>query len=126
MNTLLTIGTTIVVFALIAYSIAIIGVLRKKTVRRITLIFITMGVILDLTATSFMILGSSKGMFTLHGFIGYSSLLGMTIDAALIWRTSIKTSLNQPISRALHFYSLCAWLWWIAAFLTGGLLVVLR
>ena len=126
MNTLLTIGTTVVVFALIAYSIAIIGVLHKKTVRRITLIFITLGVILDLTATSFMILGSSKGMFTLHGFIGYSSLLGMTIDAALIWRSSIKTSLNQPVSRALHIYSLCAWLWWIAAFLTGGLLVLLR
>lgn len=126
MNTLLTIGTTVVVFALLAYSAAIIDLLRKKTIRKFTLIFITLGVILDLIATSFMILGSSKGMFTLHGFIGYSSLLGMTIDAALIWRSFIKNGINQPANKSLHTYSLCAWLWWIAAFVTGGLLVLIR
>jgi len=85
MNPLVRIGTTIVIFALASYSIAIITEQRKKILRQRILVFLTLGVALDITATIFMILGSSKGGFTLHGILGYSALIGMFIDAVLIW-----------------------------------------
>jgi hypothetical protein len=125
MNPLLQTGTTIVIFALISYSIAIITEQRKKILRRRILVFLTLGVALDITATIFMILGSSKGGFTLHGIIGYSSLLGMFIDAVLIWQLKIKKGAYSPVPDKIHIYSRYAYIWWIIAFVTGGLLVAL-
>lgn len=126
MNPLIQAGTSIVIFALISYSIAIITEQRQKIVSKKVLLFLTLGVTLDIIATTFMILGSSKGGFTLHGFIGYSSLLGMSIDAILIWRLKIKNGFNSPVPKTIHLYSRYAWIWWVLAFITGGLLVAFR
>jgi len=73
-----------------------------------------------------MILGSTKGAFTLHGFIGYSSLIAMFIDAVLIWKQKSQNGLNANVPKALHIYSRYAYIWWVIAFITGGLLVALR
>ena len=126
MNNYVQTGTIIVVFALISYSIAIITEQRKKQILRSVLLFLTLGVILDITATTFMIIGSSKGPLTLHGILGYSSLTGMTIDAVLIWRQKIKSGMGALVPKGLHLYSGLAYLWWVLAFITGGLLVALR
>jgi hypothetical protein len=126
MNPLLRLGTTIVIFALASYSIAIITEQRKKILRRRILVFLTLGVALDITATTLMILGSTKGGFTLHGIIGYSSLAGMFIDTVLIWRLKIKKGTYSVVPNNIHIYSRYAYIWWIVAFITGGLLVALR
>jgi hypothetical protein len=126
MNGLLQTGTSIVVLALLSYTIAIFTEQRKKILRRRILVFLTLGVALDITATIFMILGSSKGVFTLHAFLGYSSLAGMFMDAVLIWRLKIKNGSYCPIPNNIHIYSRYAYLWWVLAFITGGLMVVLR
>jgi hypothetical protein len=126
MNPLLRAGTTIVIFALASYSFAVFTIHRKKILRRRILVFLTTGVALDITATIFMILGSSKGGFTLHGIIGYSSLLGMFTDAVLIWRQKLKKGSYSPLPHGLQIYSKYAYLWWVIAFITGGVLVVLK
>jgi hypothetical protein len=126
MNSLVRIGTTIVIFALASYSIAIITEQRKKILRQRILVFLTLGVALDITATIFMILGSSKGGFTLHGILGYSALIGMFIDAVLIWQLKMKKGSYSPIPDNIHIYSRYAYIWWVIAFITGGLLVALR
>jgi len=86
MNTYLQIGSSVVFFALIAYSIGIITEQRTRHIGQRVITFLTLGVLLDITATIFMIIGSDKGGFTLHGFIGYSSLLGMMMDAIFMWK----------------------------------------
>lgn len=126
MNPLLQTGTIIVVFALASYSIAIFTEQRKKILRRRILVFLTLGVALDITATVFMILGSSKGIFTIHGIIGYSSLAGMFADAVLIWRLKMRNGSYCPVPDKIHIYSRYAYIWWVIAFITGGLLVALR
>jgi hypothetical protein len=126
MNPLIQAGTLIVVFALASYSIAIFTEQRKKILRRRILVFLTLGVALDITATILMVLGSSKGGFTLHGILGYSALAGMFIDAVLIWRLKIKEGSYCPVPDKIHIYSLYAYIWWVIAFITGGLLVALR
>ena len=126
MNLFIRLGTSIVIFALVSYSVAIITEQRKKAVTKIVLTFLTLGVLLDITATTFMILGSSEGGFTLHGIIGYSSLTGMFVDAVLIWKLWLSNGINANVPKTIHKYSRYAYTWWIIAFITGGILVALR
>ena len=123
MNISILVGTITVTAALLAYSIAVLTEQFKKKVNKTVLIFLTLGIVLDITATSFMIYGSSNSAFTLHGMLGYSALLAMLIDAYLIWKNYLKVGEN--IKNSIHVYSLVAYLWWIVAFVTGGLLVAL-
>ena len=125
MNPLVRIGTTIVFIALASYSLAIFTEQRKKILRRRILVFLTLGVALDITATIFMIPGSPKGGFTLHGILGYSALIGMFIDAVLIWQLKMKKGSYSPIPDNIHIYSRYAYIWWVIAFITGRVMVAL-
>ncbi len=120
------IGSMVVTLALVLYSIGFIKEQRHKLVTSGVLLFFTIGVIFDISATILMILGSTKGMLTFHGFIGYSSLLGMSTDTFLLWRYNLKHGTEMKVSKSLHIYSRIAYTWWVAAFITGGLLVALR
>jgi hypothetical protein len=124
MNKLVMVGSSIVFFALLFYSIGIFTEQKHKKVLPRVLLFLALGIIFDITATGFMIAGSSKGLFTLHGIIGYSSLLGMLIDNILIWRLRIKNGIGTVVSDVIHKYSRYAYIWWVVAFITGGLLVM--
>jgi len=126
MNLLLKTGTRVVVLALISYSIAILNEQRKHSISPSVLIFLSIGIFFDLSATIFMILGSPNSPFTLHGFLGYSALAAMLVDTFLIWKTRLSSGKNATVSRHLHLYSRFAYLWWVVAFITGGLLVFLK
>jgi len=126
MNHYSMIGAGIVIFALLSYSLSIITEQRKKLVTPFVLRFLTIGIILDITATTFMIIGSSKSAFTLHGILGYSSLAAMFIDTILIWRFHMSTKPGTVVPTRLHIYSRYAYSWWVIAFMTGLMLVVLR
>ena len=126
MNPTLTAGTRIVVLALIFYSIGILTEQRKHRVTNLVLIALTIGIATDITATAFMILGSPNSPFTLHGFLGYSALAAMLIDTISIWRFRLKNGGNTSVSKKLHLYSRYAYIWWVVAFVSGSLLVILK
>jgi hypothetical protein len=126
MNIFLMIGTQVVLFALISYAIGVLTEQRKKVVSNKVLVFISLGVLLDITATAFMIAGSSKGLITVHGLIGYSALLCMLIDCILLWRFRKKQDVGTQVPKGLHLYSRYAFVWCVVAFITGGLLAMLR
>jgi hypothetical protein len=123
MKPILIAGTSIVNLALISYSIFIFQEIKHRKVTSKLLAFLTIGVILDFTATICMIIGSSKGPFTLHGILGYSSLTAMAIDTILVWNFRNKSGMGSVLSNALHKYSLLAYSWWILAYITGAMLV---
>ena len=125
MKTVSMIGSFVVTMALIFYSIGFTKERRGKRVTNEVLLFYTIGVSLDITATILMIIGSSKGMVTIHGLIGYSSLLGMLTDTFLLWRYNLKQGPGKDVSNPLHLYSRVAYTWWIIAYVTGGLLVAI-
>jgi hypothetical protein len=126
MKPVLVAGTTIVNLALISYSIGIITEQRKHLVNRRVLGFVTAGLAFDITATVLMIIGSENPAFTLHGILGYSSLTGMLIDAILLWRLRMKSGLNAKVPGGLHWYTRIAYGWWLAAYITGALIVFLK
>jgi hypothetical protein len=115
----------VVTLALVFYSLGYINERKKQLITSRVLLFYTIGVLLDITATIFMILGSSKGLLTLHGFIGYSSLLGMITDTSLLWRHNLTEGSRKNVSRRLQLFSGITYTWWILAYITGGLLVAI-
>lgn len=126
MKPILIIGTTVVNLALIAYSIAVFKQRKHKALTSSAMTFLTIGVILDLTATICMVIGSSKGGLTLHGFIGYSSLLGMLIDTFFSYKHVAKNGLGASTSQKFNRNTTLAYLYWVAAYITGAAIVAMR
>ena len=126
MKPILMIGTSIVNIALIAYSIFLYHERKYRSVTPKLLAFLTIGVFFDLTATICMIIGSTKSPFTVHGILGYSAFAAMFIDTILMWQKKTTNGINSNIPKALHVYSLMACIWWILAYITGALIVMLR
>ena len=119
------VGSAIVFLALTFYSIGVLTEQKYKKVLPRVLFFLTLGIIFDIVATACMIAGSSKGLFTLHGIIGYSALIAMLIDNILIWRLRQKKGIDAEVPDRIHLYSRYAYIWWVVAFITGGLLVAI-
>ena len=119
------VGSIIVFLALTFYSIGVLTEQKYKKVLPRVLFFLTLGIIFDIVATACMIAGSSKGLFTLHGIIGYSALIAMLIDNILIWRIRQKSGIGAEVPDRIHLYSRYAYIWWVIAFITGGLLVAI-
>jgi hypothetical protein len=120
-------GTIIVNFALLSYTIAIIAEQRKHRITNLVLTFLTTGVLLDITATICMIIGSSHSTtITLHGLLGYSALLTMLLDCLLLWRHRQTQGIESQVAHTLHLYSRYAYIWWIIAYITGAILATLR
>jgi hypothetical protein len=122
MSPLLVAGTVIVHLALAAYTIGIFNEQRSHVVSPTVLRFLTAGVVFDVTATAFMIAGSSRG-FTLHALLGFSSLAAMLLETGLAWRHRLQQG-DRAVPRWLHLYSRFAYLWWVAAYFTGAALVM--
>jgi len=120
------IAATVVTLALISYSIGILTEQKKRKVINLVLTFLTLGVILDVSATAMMIIVSENSPFSLHGILGYSSLTAMLIDAVLLWRFRKKNGPDVKVTRPVHLYSRIAYIWWIAAYMTGTLMVMLK
>jgi uncharacterized repeat protein (TIGR03987 family) len=126
MKPVLIAGTIIVNLALISYTFFIFAERKTRSAGRRVISFLTLGVILDITATICMITGSSNSPFTLHGILGYSALTGMLIDTFLLWKARLNIGQGSPLSKRLHNYSLIAYCWWIAAYITGAVMVMIK
>jgi hydrogenase-4 membrane subunit HyfE len=123
LNPTLNRAVIVVTFALIFYSIAVIAEQRKKFISNRVLTFLTGGVLLDISSTTLMIIGSRKIPITVHGFIGYSALIAMLIDTILVWRFwSNNGGIHVP--RSLNMYTRLAYCWWIIAYIAGAIIAM--
>jgi hypothetical protein len=125
MNLILSIGVSIVNIALIAYTLFFIRLIRKRQTDKMLLAFLITGVILDLSSTICMIIGSSNGPLTLHGIIGYVALLGMCIDTFIIARFVRKSGQGVTLTTNIFRVSVVFYIYWIIAYITGAILVML-
>ena len=124
MKPILMIGSLFVTLALIAYSIGVITEQRKKIITWRTLIFLAIGLVLDISGTICMLIGSTNSPFTYHGFIGYSALLAMFMDTLLMWRLKSRSGIQAHVPSTIHKYSRTAYAWWIFAYVSGFLMAM--
>ena len=123
MNPTLITGMIIVTGALIAYSVFFWMEQHSKLLKPAILAMLTLGISLDITATTFMIIGSRNLSLTVHGVLGYTALSGMLLDTILTWRHWRSEKKTSPLSRGLLRYTRLAYGWWVLAYIAGGLLV---
>ena len=124
MNILSLFGAFLITLALLSYGIASIAIQRFKIVTTGMLIFLSLGVILDLIAITFMISGSTKGIFTLHGILGYSATLTMVTDLFLILKSYFKNGFDSVIDNSVLLFSKIAYAWYLFVYITGSLLII--
>ena len=121
MNSIIIQAVVVVTLALICYSIGVINEQRKSAISPIVLFFLTAGVLLDISSTALMLVGSTNIPLTIHGCIGYTALIVMLIDAFLIWKHWIQNG-RATISRGLHLYTRIAYSWWVIAYIFGAVM----
>lgn len=124
MNPLSLIGAFVITLALLSYGIASIAVQHFKHISSGVLVFLSIGVLLDFAAIIFMISGSTKGVFSFHGVLGYTATLTMVIDLALIWRCYFRSGLDSVIGNSVLLYSKIAYAWYLFVYITGSLLII--
>jgi hypothetical protein len=107
-------------------TIAVFSEFKKRHITKKILSFLTIGLVLDITATICMIVGSTNSPFTLHGSLGYSALTLMLIDTILIWRLFRNYGYNFEVPKTLHRYTMISYSWWVIAYITGSLMVMLK
>ena len=123
MSPILRLGVSVVVLALACYTLGVVAVQRSGHVSARAARLLLAGVVFDVTATAFMIVGSGR-LLTLHGVIGYSALAAMLADTWFAFRHR-RQHADAPTPRWLHLYTRAAYGWWVVAFVTGGLLVAM-
>ena len=126
MNPISLAGAFVITFSLLSYGIGSISLQRFKVVSTGVLVYLTIGIVIDLIAATLMIIGSRHTTLSLHGFLGLSAILVMFIDVVLLWRFFSKNGSEAVVSKSLLTYSKLAYLWWIVAYLTGSVLIIWR
>jgi len=124
MNPLSVAGAFVITISLLSYGVGNITLQRFKMVTPGVLWFLSLGVVLDIIASIFMIIGSRYNMFTLHSLLGYSAMLAMIVEVSLIWRVYFLKRNNAVLNKKLLTLARLTYGWWIAAYITGSLLVI--
>ena len=119
-------GVILIHVALVLYSIFFYKERKYKRATYGLLIFITLAVSFDISATTCMMIGTAKEYFTLHGTLGYTALAIMIIDAILIWKHKIKHGSEVQFSTNLNRYTLYGYILWLIAFATGEYLAIIN
>ena len=123
MSPLILFAVVVVNLALISYGVGIVAEQRSHQVTARALFWLRLGVVLDIVATTAMVLGSSSGPFTLHGLLGFSALGVMVAERGMAWRHRSRHG-DGRVPGWLHLYSRLAYGWWVVAYVTGAWLVM--
>ena len=123
LNSTLIKAIVVVTFALLFYSIGVIAEQKRHRISKWILVFLTLGIMCDISSTILMIIGSHHIPLTIHGVIGYTALAAMLVDTVLIWN-SWKRNKNAQVSKWLNLYTRFAYGWWVIAYIAGAIISI--
>ncbi len=118
MSPVLLTGVITITLALVAYTLGIAGLLRRRAISGRILTFLTVGLVLDVVATACMTLLAGGFELTLHGVVGYLALGLMLVQVACAWR-HYRRFAGDPVPEWLLRYTRTAYVLWFLAFVTG-------
>lgn len=124
MDILSIIGSFVIIFSLLSYGIGSISVIRFKQLTRAVLFFLTLGLILDVVAFSFMIAGSENSPFSRHGIIGYIAFLAMFVNVVILWKEYRVNGLDSIIPKNVVRYTKIAYLLWLIIYFAGSAMIL--
>ena len=126
MNTILQYAVIIVNIALISYTVAFVIMSREKKITKLFLSMLTAGIFFDTSSVLLMVAGSPNNPLTPHGIIGYSALIIMITEGVYFYRFTVKNGMGATLnSKKRHFFT-SVYIYWILAYLTGTVIVILK
>jgi hypothetical protein len=125
MNPILIVGIASITSSLLSYGVGVGSELRRRLVTRGVLLWLTIGVALDLLATVCMISVAKGTIFTPHCFLGFGATAAMIIATGLAWRQRQGTA-QAPVPGWLIGYTAVAYAAWVTAFVSGILMAASR
>lgn len=117
-------GAFIITMSLLMYGIGSIFIQRFGLITKTSIVFLVFGLVFDITATIFMIIGSGNTPFSLHGFIGYSAFLMMLGYVIYVIRLYVKNKGEVIINKKIELFTKIAFGFWLIAYFTGSLIVI--
>ncbi len=110
-------GIAGIFLALVAYTVGVAGIERRRRITGRILAWLSAGLALDIVATACM-LKVAGGEITNHGVIGFIALGLMLLLVVLAWRHRR----DDPVTGWLLQYTRAAYVLWVLAFVMGVLL----
>ncbi|WP_321373072.1 hypothetical protein [uncultured Draconibacterium sp.] len=126
MNPLAIIGAFIISLSFLAYGIGSISLVRFKSIGRIVVVSLTMGVLFDLTAITLMSIGAGGTPYTLHGLVGAVAFLVMLVDTIWVWVVIVRRGRDSKAQKEHILYTKIAYLFWVIAYFAGSIIVIWR
>jgi len=125
MNLVTLIGAIIITFSLLTFGLGSITLQRFKLIGRSVLVFLSIGLVLDIVGISLMLKATPDPPFSLHAILHYFAAFIMVIYVSWVWKVYIKGGLNTRIKEDLHWFAKFAYGVWVIAYFVGSLLVIL-
>jgi hypothetical protein len=73
-----------------------------------------------------MIIGAKGTPFSLHGILGYSAIFVMAVEVYLVWNLYVKKGIDSMAGKKTMWYSKYAYGWWVIAYISGSMIILLR
>lgn len=124
MNLLAIIGAFIITLSLLAYGIGSISLVRFRIIGSLVVVFLSLGVILDLTAISLMVIGAKSSIITAHSIIGYLAFLSMFVLTTWVWKIFLTKGKDFKAGKKMVLYTKVAYFFWVLAYLLGSILII--
>ncbi len=126
MNSLTVAGAIIISLSLLLYGIGFITIHQYKSVSLGVLTFLTLGILLNITAHVLMIIGSKGSLITAHSMLGFSSFLVMLIYVVFTWQKFFIKKAGAVLHKKFLTLSKLAYGLWVIAYIAGSLLAILK
>ena len=116
-------GAFVITLALLSYGIGSISLQRFKMISPGVLIFLTVGLALDVTANVLIYCGY-RLPFTVKSILAYSAFIIMLINVIWIWRVYLMKNINAVAGKQLLLFSKIAFGWWLVVYVAVSLVTI--
>lgn len=118
------IGAFIMTLSFLAYGIGSVTLERFRIVGIVVLVFLSLGVLFDISTITLMILAANDTLTTWYGAVGVLAFLVMLVNTAWAWDIYFKKGLDGRINKWLLNYTKAAYFFWVVVYLLGIVLLI--
>jgi hypothetical protein len=117
-------GAFIMTLAFLAYGIGSVTLERFRLVGTVVLAFLTIGLMLNITAILLMVWETDSVGISFHSIIGTVAFLVMAVNTAWSWYLYFRKGVDGSVSLRLVTYTKVAYFIWVTAYLLGMIIVI--
>jgi uncharacterized repeat protein (TIGR03987 family) len=106
------------------YTTAVFGERAATTLKPLHLALFWLGLVFDTTGTTLMTDIAGGWRWDLHGVVGLLAVVLMLVHS--VWATVALVQKREGALRSFHKFSIHVWALWMAAFISGIVMVALK